>query len=84
MAMKIFENPIIEIEKFEVADIITASGTNNNDNWDAGMEKLNWFPNLPGAEFSPEPIENRPECALHIRAFSLLKRVSVISHKQGK
>ena len=35
--MKVFENPIVEIEKFEVADIITASG-DSNDKWDAGLE----------------------------------------------
>ena len=37
--MKVFENPVIEIEKFEVADIITTSGT-TNDKWDAGMEGI--------------------------------------------
>ena len=37
--MKVFENPVIEIEKFEVADIINASGT-TNDKWDAGMEGI--------------------------------------------
>ena len=38
--MKVFENPVIEIEKFDVADIINASGTNSNDKWDAGMEGI--------------------------------------------
>ena len=37
--MKDFENPIIEIEKFEVADIITTSAT-KNDKWDAGLEGI--------------------------------------------
>ena len=37
--MKVFEKPIIEIEEFEVTDIITASG-NKNDEWDTGKEPV--------------------------------------------
>ena len=32
--MKKFETPIIEIEKFEVADVITTSNTEGPDNWE--------------------------------------------------
>ena len=39
--MKNFENPIIEIEKFEVADIITTLSLNPEDQWATGVEKIN-------------------------------------------
>ena len=29
--MKTFETPVVEIEKFEIADVITTSGLENND-----------------------------------------------------
>ena len=35
--MKVFEKPIIEVEEFEVVDVIT---TSSNDRWDTGKEPV--------------------------------------------
>ena len=42
--MKKFENPAIQVEEFEVMDVITASSTNSTlpggDIWDTGKEPV--------------------------------------------
>ena len=91
MAMKIFENPIIEIEKFEVADIITASG-DSNDQWDAGLEGVNWFLDFSGRKIPPGT-NRKPArmCTAHsgffftekgIRNIAQTEQIGIVQDKQ--